>query len=233
MQARRIIAVSTWTVGTVEAQWPSAKGKSIVVPEALEPHWLAEDPPPDAERESTVLFVGSTRPNKNLHNLVEAFATLAARSDVNPNLRLRLIMVRDHHWPPVARRIRERGLSERVDVVSPQGDEGLRSEYRRAGVLAFVGTHEGFGLPPLEAMASGCPVVAARHAALPETCGEAAEFVDPGSPQSIAEGLHRILTDSGRRSALMEQGRVWARHRRWSDAAAMTLDEYDRAVRVA
>ncbi|MBN1477289.1 glycosyltransferase family 4 protein [Candidatus Sumerlaeota bacterium] len=232
-RARRVIAVSEWTAQTIREQWPEASAKITVIPAALESRWL--DVPPDPQpdpRVPAVLYVGSTRPNKNLPVLIQAFAHLICMEGVAANLRLRLVVVRDRFWPPLERRIRARGLRDRVDVIDPLGDLELAREYRGASALAFVTTHEGFGFPPLEAMACGCPVIASRHGALPETCSDAAEYVDHTDPMDVARGLARVLTDAVHREGLIRAGRERAARRRWAEAAEETLSLYRRVLGV-
>jgi glycosyltransferase involved in cell wall biosynthesis len=230
-RARHVIAVSDWTAETIVEQWPEASPKITVIHAALESRWL--EPPDESPPEPpapAVLYVGSTRPNKNLPVLIEAFARLVRSEGIPTDLRLRLVAVRDRFWPPIERRIRARGLVDRVDVIEPMGDTELAREYRGASALAFVTTHEGFGFPPLEAMACGCPVVASRHGALPETCSDAAEYVDHTDAADVARGLARVLTDSERRVALIRAGRERAARRRWAEVAGETLSLYHRIL---
>jgi glycosyltransferase involved in cell wall biosynthesis len=226
-RARRVIAVSEWTAQTVREQWPEAEPKITVVPAALESRWFKRaDEPRDGASAPAVLYVGSTRPNKNLPILVEAFSQLIRIEGIAVDLRLRLVVVRDRFWPAIERRIRARGLGDRVDVLDSLGDEDLAREYRRASALAFATTHEGFGFPPLEAMACDCPVVASRHGALPETCSDAAEYVDHTDPGDVARGLARVLTDTEHREELITAGRALAVRRRWADVAEEMLSVY-------
>ncbi|NUP89735.1 MAG: glycosyltransferase family 4 protein [Candidatus Sumerlaeia bacterium] len=227
-QARRVIAISRWTASSVAEFWPGAAPKTTVIPYGLETTWAErcreEEAPTPAS--PSIVYAGSTRPNKNLRNLIDAFSLLTRCEEIADTLRLRLVVVRDRFWPDIERRIHTLGLAERVDVCAPLGDEALTREYRRASALAFATTHEGFGLPPLEAMACGCPVVAARHGALPETCGDAAEYVDPADPEDIARGLAVALTKGPRREALIAAGYRRAALRRWDEAARETLAVY-------
>jgi glycosyltransferase involved in cell wall biosynthesis len=112
------------------------------------------------------------------------------------------------------------------------GDGELRALYAYAQALVFPSTYEGFGLPPLEAMAEGCPVVAADAGALPEVCGPAALYVDPHSADSIAEGMRRVLRDRALRARLVAAGRERAAGLGWDDAAKRMLDEIQLAARL-
>ena len=91
--------------------------------------------------------------------------------------------------------------------------------YQNADAMVFPSLYEGFGMPPLEAMLFGCPVICADAASLPEIAGTAAELVDPLDVQGIAQGIWRVLSDSGRRAALVEQGRQQAVRFSWDRSA--------------
>ena len=92
--------------------------------------------------------------------------------------------------------------------------------YRKADLFAFPSLYESFGIPPLEAMASGCPVLVSRAGALPEVCGDAAEYVDPYNTADIASGIRRVLQDETLRSRLVRAGRERVQHFRWEAAVA-------------
>jgi len=103
-------------------------------------------------------------------------------------------------------------------------DAQLKALYMTSRALVFPSTYEGFGLPPLEAMACGCPVVAARAASLPEVCGDAALYVDPRSDASIADAMRRVLADDALCARLREAGLARAAGFTWDAAAARVLE---------
>jgi glycosyltransferase involved in cell wall biosynthesis len=102
--------------------------------------------------------------------------------------------------------------------------DALADFYRGADVFAMPSLYETFGLPVIEAMALGCPVVAARASSLPEVVGDAAELVDPLSPESIARGLTAVVTDADRRAELVRLGRERVNAFSWRKAAQQTLE---------
>lgn len=180
-----------------------------------------------------LLAVASDSPTKNLGRLVEAFARLAA-TDVS----LRLAIVGGRNPRVFAGAGAGAGTGAQGDPpgvvrTGPIDDGALRALYAHACALVFPSTYEGFGLPPLEAMARGCPVVAARAGALPEVCGRAALYVDPDAVDSIADAIRRVLDDGALRDRLAEAGRLRAASLTWDDAACRMLDEIERAARVA
>jgi glycosyltransferase involved in cell wall biosynthesis len=154
-----------------------------------------------------LLAVGSANPTKNLDALVAAFALLGGTEQ-------RLVIVGGSDARVFAGGPGPDGPG--VIRTGPLGDAALKALYGHALALVFPSRYEGFGLPPLEAMACGCPVVAARAAALPEVCGDAALYVDPGSVEAIAAAMRRVLDDG----ALREAGRRRATGFRWAAAAA-------------
>ena len=173
-------------------------------PQALERHGLS--------CRRYVLAVGSANPNKNMRRLSEAVGSLPE------SLGLRLVVVGGTN-----RRVFAGGAAlggDRVQDVGAVDDATLKALIEGAVALAMPSLYEGFGLPPLEAMACGCPVVVSDLAALPETCADAAVYVDPLSVDSIADGLLRVAGDADLRHLLVERGRRVARAHTWRDAAA-------------
>lgn len=173
-----------------------------------------------------VLFVGSTHPRKNLSRLLEAFAAARRRA----GLAHRLVLVGDAGFghAEVRARIASLGLDDAVTLPGYVPDEDLPALYRCAAALAFPSCYEGFGLPVVEAFATGCPVLTSSTSCLPEVAGDAAVLVDPGSTESIADGLVRILTDVALRARLVEAGRSRVGLFTWEKAARAHLDLYRR-----
>lgn len=160
-----------------------------------------------------VLFVGTPEPRKNLPRLAEAVARLRASGRGE-----RLVVAGGEGWGSVPL-----GAPDAVVALGRVSDAELRALYAHARCLVLPSLHEGFGLPALEAMAMGCPVVAAQSGALPEVCGDAAVLVDPLSVTSIAEGIRAAMDDGAR---LREAGRRRARAFRWSRSAARMVEVY-------
>lgn len=149
--------------------------------------WLGVDherfaPAPDVPREPFLLYPARPWPHKNHARLLEAFAEIRRRRP-----ELRLLLTGAGHDP--------RRLPDGVDARQVSGAE-LVELYQRAACLVFPSLYEGFGLPPVEAMACGCPVAAAAAGSLPEVCGDAAVLFDPLDPQAIADGVDEALDRS-------------------------------------
>lgn len=172
-----------------------------VVPHAID-HTVFR--PLAEEREPFILYPARPWPHKNHARLFEAFASLRTN-----RLRLRLILTGGglERLAPLPEGV------ESLGVVSP---EALASLYRRAACLVFPSLYEGFGLPPLEAMASGCPVAASGVGAIAEVCGDAAVLFDPKDPESIAAG---VLDANARAEELREKGLVRSEAYTWDETA--------------
>jgi glycosyltransferase involved in cell wall biosynthesis len=121
-------------------------------------------------------------------------------------------------------------LPSSVKYVGYVSDEELKSLYVHAFGFIFPSIYEGYGLPPTEAMACGCPVLAANAASIPEVCGDAALYFDPHNPADLAAALHRLMTDDQLRLSLKEKGLARAASMRWRDAAIELVSEIRRVL---
>jgi glycosyltransferase involved in cell wall biosynthesis len=163
------------------------------------------------ERDPVVLYPARTWPHKNHARLVEAMGLVR---DDHPELRLVLTGGGTDRLPD---------LPDWVDARGPVSTEELRRLYARAACLAFPSLYEGFGMPPLEAMASSCPVAAAGTGAIPEVCGDAAVLFDPYDVRAIAEAI-RVAITSG--PVQLERGRERVRRFSWERCAEATVRAY-------
>jgi glycosyltransferase involved in cell wall biosynthesis len=197
---------------------------------------LTAGPALDSIRESYrlperfLLCVGTIEPRKNLVRLLEAFAQLR-RSDARFRTYV-LIFVGQRGWKDEAvfAAVERLGLSQVVSFLGHVPTNVLVGLYNLADALAFPSLYEGFGLPVIEAMACGTPVITSRNNALAEIAGDAAELVDPTHSGDIFEGLRRVLTDSARQEELRTQGFVRAAQFSWLTAATQTRELYTQIV---
>jgi glycosyltransferase involved in cell wall biosynthesis len=172
---------------------------------------------PGPEREPYALFVGNVMPHKNLLRLVEAFAAVAARVPA------RLVIRgsgRRGNVRALAAKIEALRLGDRVDWQPYAGDGELVTLYRKARMLVLPSLYEGLGLPALEAMACGTPVITSSVSSLPEVVGDAALCVDPGDTSRLAAGMERVFTDDVLASELRARGLARARRFSWQRTAA-------------
>ena len=166
-----------------------------------------------------VLWVGTLEPRKNLGRLVAAMSAAAPLSDVP------LVLVGPDGWrTDVARTVAP--LGERAVVVGSVSEVEKRAWYEAADVFCLPSLHEGFGLPVLEAMAHGVPVVTSAGTATEELAGEAGLTVDPTDTGAIAEALCAVLADETLATRLADAGRIGAASRRWSDTADGLMEVY-------
>ena len=191
------------------------RGAEWTVPNGVGREWFEVAAPPPAGRPYFV-YVGNVKPHKNLGRLLEAFASLAAEipHDLVVAGRRRGFITGD---PEVARRAE--GLGERVRFTGFLAAGELRRTVAGATALVLPSLYEGFGLPALEAMACGRPVLAARAGALPEVCADAALYCDPRDPGDIATGLRRLAGDAELAARLAAAGVERARRFTWDETA--------------
>jgi len=167
-----------------------------------------------------VLAVGTLEPRKNLPRLVEAYRSLDRRlQDEHP-----LAVVGALGWQAGETLTALRSLGERAVLLGYVSDAALQYLYRRCGAFCFPSLGEGFGLPVLEAMAAGAPVITSNVSSLPEVGGDAVELVDPRDTASIAAGLRRVLGDTRRQEQLRRLGPARARTFSWDAFAERVLE---------
>ena len=169
-----------------------------------------------------LLAVGSANPTKNLERLRAAFARLA-----DDELQLVIVGGVNARVFADAGEGRAAVAPSRVLNTGALGDPTLKALYQHALALVFPSMYEGFGLPPLEAMACGCPVAAAHAASLPEVCGDAALMFDPLSVDDIAMALRRLVDDAALRARLVQAGSAQAVRFTWDRSAAALLSELE------
>jgi glycosyltransferase involved in cell wall biosynthesis len=171
-----------------------------------------------------VLSVGTLEPRKNLPTLLRAYHLLRQRH----NASVPLVIVGGRGWiyDDVFRAMADLGLTDHVRHLTGISDVQLAHLYRAAGVLAFPSYYEGFGLPALEALHGGCPVVASNRGSLPEVVGDAALLLDADDVDAWTEGLNRVLSDNVFADDLRRAGYDQARRFSWDKAADQTLAVY-------
>lgn len=174
------------------------------------------------EREPFFLVLGRHDPHKNLAAVLRAFARMA---DPGGELRLRFVGPHDARYTPRLRRLAaELGIAPRCDWIAWVSDAERLELLNRCRALVLVSLWEGFGLPALEAMACGAPVLAARAGAIPEVVGDAALLVDPRSDAAIAAGLERLWREPSLTRELAAAGPRRAAGFRWESTAAQVLE---------
>jgi glycosyltransferase involved in cell wall biosynthesis len=175
--------------------------------------------------ERFILNVGNTRPHKNVKGLLRGYLSYLVRAE-NPAT-LVLAGVQDRFFGEVREAVGTLEIGDFVRFLGYIPEEDLVSVYSAAEAFVIVSMNEGFGLPPLEAMACGTPVAAARAGSLPEVLGDAALFVDPQDPRSIGAGILRILEDRETREGCVRKGMAQAGRYTWEKTAQAVLALYE------
>jgi glycosyltransferase involved in cell wall biosynthesis len=233
--ADRIIAVSRATRDDLAQVLAVPDERVVVIHEAVGPEFAAPPEPGHvaavlrryAIRPPYCLFVGNLEPRKNLPRLIEAFASIRARRAGGPRPQLVVAGTRGWLYGSIFRAVEAHGLAADVVFTGYVPPEDLPALYAGSGCFVFPSLYEGFGLPVLEAMAAGAPVVASRVGAIPEVAGEAALLVNAEKPAELADAIETVLTDAALRTDLVTRGRARAARFTWEAVAQQTLDVYE------
>lgn len=242
-RARAIIAVSHSTREDVMRVFDIRDESRISVIHNAVDERLCQ-PAGDAERRAVleryqinypfVLYAGSAKPHKNVIRLIEAFSALRpelAKAGRLPDLRLLVIGDDISENPELRRAVLRARVQADVRFLGFVPIDALRALYASAELFVFPSLYEGFGLPPLEAMAQGAPVVSSNTSALPEVVGDAAVLVNPENTFEMMHAMERVLADDELRQTLRERGPRRSRTFSWVEAARKLLGVYGRATR--
>jgi alpha-1,3-rhamnosyl/mannosyltransferase len=223
-RAAGFICISETTREELEERFPATRGRATAIPLGAGPEFFDARPDGVAQRLGVdgpfVLAVGTREPRKNLSRLVDAFLSLPAAERDG----VRLVLAGGRGWSSAELDELTRGHADVVRVVGFVPDSDLPSLYAEARAFAYPSLEEGFGLPVLEAMAAGTPVLTSDRSALREVGEGAALLVDPTDTEAIAGGLSRLLADDGERERLVALGRARADSHTWERCARETLD---------
>lgn len=214
-----ILTVSEWTRRGILERYGVPPERVVVTPNGVDPSFGPDGP--SAGEPPYVLFVGAIQPRKDPEVAVRALSLL------NGDLRLVMAGPDKLGADQVRRTVSELGLQDRIRFLGYVDKEELAALYRGAACLLFPSRFEGFGLPVLEAMACGTPVVASRATSIPEITGDAAVLVEPGDPEALADGVRLALSQ---RDSLRALGFARAKAFSWAETAARTAEAYRRVV---
>ncbi|MDQ6662796.1 MAG: glycosyltransferase family 4 protein [Acidobacteriota bacterium] len=214
-EADRIIAVSAFTAHQVETLLDVDPARIRVIHHGVRA--LTVHPP---AREKIILSVGAIQARKNIARLVQAFESAP------PDWTLVLAGSHGFGSDAILRRIEKSPRRSQIRLTGYVTSAELARWYARATIFAFPSLDEGFGMPVLEAMAAGVPVVSSNRSALPEVCGNAALLASPDNVDEIAECLNRVIQDDALRETLIERGKQRAAEFTWRKAANATWDVY-------
>lgn len=236
--AERVFAVSKFTKGEIERLFHVPPGHVEVIYNAIDERFLrghASDTDRQflAERYQItypfLLYAGRISPQKNLVRIIEAFSALKAeleKDEKYPDLKLVIIGDELSKHPDLRRTVIRSAVQNDVRFLGFIPIEVLRIFYDAAKIFVFPSLYEGFGLPPLEAMAHGTPVLTSNSSSLPEVVGNAAVMVNPENVFEIMRGLHRVLLDQTLRDKLKRRGYEQVKRFSWDESARQVLTGY-------
>lgn len=234
-RADAIIAVSECTKRDAVRLYDIAPEKIAVIYEGVNPalqpitnsNRLAEIRARYARQQSFILLISTIEPRKNISALVDALRVLRARGYSH-----RLLVAGRKGWlyPPIFDHVQQTGMSDAVDFLDFVPDDDLAALLSACEAFVFPSLYEGFGLPPLEAMAAGAPVICSNTSSLPEVVGDAALLIDPRNIGEMANALERVITDHRLRDELRVKGLAQAKKFSWARAARETLAVYQHVM---
>jgi glycosyltransferase involved in cell wall biosynthesis len=236
-RADRILAVSHSSKRELSRVFGVPEEKIEVVYNALDERFLREPMPTDADRvlerhavtDPFVLYAGNIKPQKNLPRLIEAFAVAKADLRDHPKYAgLKLLLIGDsaEEHSDLRRAVLRSRVQGEVRFLGFVPHPVLRVFYSRAQAFLFPSLYEGFGLPPLEAMAHGTPVLTSNASSLPEVFADAALLVNPENVFEIARGIRQILTEDETREALIRRGHDLVQKYSWARSANEVREVY-------
>ena len=237
-KAARVITVSEASKRDILRYFRVPESRIAVIYNAIDERFWHEPDPEDISRTREryrltapfVLYAGNIKPHKNLERLIEAFHLMRQGS---PELReVELLIIGDEisKYATLRRAVHRHKLHKHVRFFGFVPDQTLASLYRLANAFVFPSLYEGFGLPPLEAMASGTPVIASNVSSLPEVVGDAALMIDPYEPGAIADAMRQVLTDGDLCLSLRARGLARAREFSWERSVLRVREIYEEVM---
>ena len=231
-RARRVLTVSEVSKQDIIRYFDVPDEKVTVIPNAIDERFSVPPSEADMERvrqryqlpERFLMYAGNIKPHKNLERLIDAFAIVRQRGFDDIGLLVTGSEV--SRYATLRRAVHRYGLHQQVRFLGFQLEETLAVLYRLADVFVIPSLYEGFGLSPLEALASGTPVVASNVSSLPEVLGDAALLVDPYDPESIADGICKVLDDDDLRADLRQKGHIRADGFSWEQSVRRVREIY-------
>ncbi len=229
-KADNIIAISAYTKKELVSKLGIKDKKIEVIPLGVDRQVFYPRMGKDLPSFQYILYAGSEMPRKNFQLLLEAFYRIKKRNQNLKDLKLVKVGTPDDTASRTATiaKIKEWGLTDEVIFTGRIPDNELAQFYSKAECFVFPSLYEGFGLPPLEAMACGCPVITSNTTSLPEVVGDAGVLIDPTSVDQLVEALENVLSDSSMRKEMRLRGIARSKDFSWESCAKKTCALYER-----
>jgi len=226
-QASHIIAVSQYTKNDLIKYLKMPEDKIKVIYNGID-HSIFKPYNTKVRDKPYILYVGSERPRKNLDGLIEAFAILGKDFPELELVKIGTSGRSEEYRYDTMKKLDNLGITQNVIFIGHIPELDLAYYYSSALLLAYPSLYEGFGLPPVEAMACGCPVVTSDNSSLPEIMGDAGIMVNPYDTDSLAQAMREVLTDSKLRNDMVSKGLKQVKKFSWDRAAIETQEVYEK-----
>jgi glycosyltransferase involved in cell wall biosynthesis len=226
--AKRVIVPSNYVSEDLWRHHRFTAKKTVVTYESSEPPRKDKAEKPNGISKPFILHVGSPFPHKNIERLIGAFLLLKKK---HPGLTLVLTGKKEYYFEQLQRRVLDSPAKDSVKFTGFVSDPELKWLYENAECYVLPSLSEGFGLPGLEAMSHGCPLVSSNATCLPEIYGEAAHFFHPLSDEDMAAKIDDVLTDKQLRDSLIKKGHSQLKKYSWNRMAKQTLDIYKKVLK--
>lgn len=225
--ASHVFTPTKFIANEISEKYPFIKNKITVTLEASEPPLTSKATKPKHPPEKFIMYTGKAFSHKNLEKLILAFCQL---QKVQPRLKLVLIGKRDYSSLKLEEWVKNKPCSADIIFTGFVNDAELKWYYTHAEAFVFPSLSEGFGLPPLEAMVHGCPVVSSNASCIPEVCGEAAHYFNPNDVNDIADKVLEVTNNPKLRDELINKGYAQAKKYSWRRMAKQTLAVYNKVI---
>lgn len=233
--ARQIFTPSQFARQQIQTQYPDINFEKILVTyEGVDSHLQTSQLtnkdkifPKYQIKSPYLLYVGSLYPHKNVTSLLKAVKILNQSEE---KINLVIVSARNAFWQKIKEQIDQEQIASLVNLAGFVPDQDLALLYQEAEAFVFPSLMEGFGLPGLEAMSLGCPLIAAKSSCLPEVYGSAALFFDPHQPQSMVQQIKKLIHNKTLRGELIKKGYQQVGHYSWSKCAQETMRGYQKAL---
>jgi glycosyltransferase involved in cell wall biosynthesis len=225
-KAARILTLSEFSKREICERWKIAPDKVTVTYLGLDDCFR-----PSAERVKTapsILYVGNLHPRKNLIRLLQAFILL--KREKKTDARLKIVGQKAWLYDDIFETVRKNKIESDVEFTGYISQDELVRHYQAATVMVYPSVYEGFGLPVLEAMGCGTPVVSSNTTSIPEVAGDACELVNPESVEEIAAGIWRVISSPERQAELRHRSLEQAKKFDWKTTASQILQAYSQTI---